>query len=304
MSAAAYNSVLEGNTDSTDGLRELCARYYHGFNEDNIGVAASFLQGDRRSGVLWDDDVIAPGFGHLSGLSHAQLSYYILRPTLKGKSLITGRQILEKARACLMEAKKMLALWIEFLIDGQMPSGMNEDNALQHVLKRSHALTSNEVVEEDVNGEDLDDQGDQGASGKNFFIIEFCMHFNILFDIWMFSQSPLMLLYFQIKSVAGKTLAKFNSSYTLLFIDDDENDNESDDEEEYVKEKKVVKKEIPQSLNNFYLACTLFFILYGPYGVLAHNFDNTPCLSIDSKGIDEQAKRYKNMPTTHQPRSK
>ena len=81
----------------------------------------------------------------------------------------------------------------------------------------------------------------------------------------------------------------------LTFIDDDENDNESDDEEEDVKEKKVVKKEISQSLNSFYPACTLFFILYGPYGVLADNFYITPCLSIDSKGIDEQAKRYKNM---------
>ena len=196
LSAAAYNSVLEGNTDSTDGLRELCARYYHGFDEDNIGIAASFLQGDGRFGVLWDDNVIAQGFGHLSGLSHAQLSYYILRPTLRGKNLITGRQILEKGRACLMEAKKMLALWVEFLIDGQMPSGMNENNALQHVLKRARALTSNEVVEDEVNDEDIDDQGDQGASGKNFFISDFCMHFNILFDIWIFSQSPLMLLYF------------------------------------------------------------------------------------------------------------
>ena len=93
-------------------------------------------------------------------------------------------------------SEKMLALWIEFLIDGQMPSGMNENNALQHVLKRARALTSNEVVEDDVNDEDIDYQGDQGASGKNFFISEFCMHFNILFDIWMISQSPLMLLYF------------------------------------------------------------------------------------------------------------
>ena len=51
LSAAAYNSVLEGNTDSTEGLRESCARYYHGFDEDNIGVAASFLQGDGRFGI-------------------------------------------------------------------------------------------------------------------------------------------------------------------------------------------------------------------------------------------------------------
>ena len=70
-----------------------------------------------------------------------------------------------------------------------------------------------------------------------------------------------------------------------IFIDDDENDNESDDEEEEMKEKKVVKKEISQSLNNFYPACSLFFILYGPYGVLADNFDISPCLSIDSKGV-------------------
>ena len=98
------------------------------------------------------------------------------------------------------------------------------------------------MVGDDVNDEDLDDQGDQGASGKNFFISEFCMHFNILFDIWMFSRSSLMLLYFQIKSIYRETLAKFNSCYTLLFIDDDENDNESDDEEEDAKEKKVVKK--------------------------------------------------------------
>ena len=58
--------------------------------------------------------------------------------------------------------------------------------------------------------------------------------------------------------------------------------------------RKVIRKEIPQSFNNYYPACTLFFILYGPYGVMAHNFEITPCLSVDSKGIDEQAKRYKN----------
>jgi hypothetical protein len=164
LSAAAYISVLEGNTDSTDGLREQCARFYHGFDEDNIGVAGNFLEGNGRFGVLWDDDVIKPGFGSLSGISHEQLSYYITRPTLSGKNLITGRQILDKARACLLEAKKMLALWQEFLIDGQLPSGMNEMNALQHVMKRARALTNSEVVDEDINEEDPDDQDDQGGS--------------------------------------------------------------------------------------------------------------------------------------------
>ena len=32
LSAAAYNSVLEGISDSTDGLREPCAQYYHRFD--------------------------------------------------------------------------------------------------------------------------------------------------------------------------------------------------------------------------------------------------------------------------------
>ena len=47
----------------------------------------------------------------------------------------------------------------------------------------------------------------------------------------------------------------------LTFIDDDENDNESDDEDEDVKGNKVVKKEISQSLNNFYPAC-VYLILH------------------------------------------
>lgn len=164
LSAAAYNSVLEGNTDCTDGIRDLCGKFYHGFDEDNVGVAENFLQGNGRFGVLWDDDVIGPGYGPLSGVTHEQLSYYIYLPTLRGKNLIQGRQVLDKARACLLEAKKMLALWIEFLIDGRLPSGMTEDNALQHVLKRSRALTSTEVVAEEVDDLESDDHGDQGES--------------------------------------------------------------------------------------------------------------------------------------------
>ena len=37
----------------------------------------------------------------------------------------------------MKEAKKYLAFWMEFLVDGSMPSGMTEVNALQHVMKRA-----------------------------------------------------------------------------------------------------------------------------------------------------------------------
>ena len=106
IAAASYNSVLEGKTESLDGICDLCERFYHGFDEDNIRMAANFLEGNGRFGVLWDDGFIAIGYGHLSGISHAQLSYYIVRPTLSGNKAITGRQILDKARTCYLEVKK------------------------------------------------------------------------------------------------------------------------------------------------------------------------------------------------------
>ena len=49
------------------------------------------------------------------------------------------------------------------------------------------------------------------------------------------------------------------------------------------------------NLNNFYPPALLFFILYGPYGVGAYNFDITNCLSVENKSIDLSAKTNKNM---------
>ena len=72
---------------------------------------------------------------NLSGLSRASIEEVIYKPTLKGKTIITGRQILDKTRDALKEAKKYLAFWMEFLVGGSMPSGMKEVNALQHVMK-------------------------------------------------------------------------------------------------------------------------------------------------------------------------
>ena len=155
LAGAAYVSVIEKNTTNTDGLREQCEKYYHGFDDDNVGVVTSFLDGKGRFAVLWDEDKITSGFGDLSGLSHDLLEYSVLRPTLKAPHIICGRSILEKARACIKDSKKYLAYWMEFLVDDKLPSGMSEENALSYVVKRAKATTSVEVVGDD----EADDEG-------------------------------------------------------------------------------------------------------------------------------------------------
>ena len=43
------------------------------------------------------------------------------------------------------KSKKALAYWNEFLVNGSMPSGITEENALKHVLKRAMEESSCEV---------------------------------------------------------------------------------------------------------------------------------------------------------------
>lgn len=87
-------------------------------------------------------------------------------------------------------------------------------------------------------------------------------------------------------------------------IADNEEDtylNMFDNDEDKCEVKSDVKSEVKSekvstiNLNTFFPAGMLFFIIYGPYGVGVYNFDITSCLSLDSKGIDDQAKRYRNM---------
>jgi hypothetical protein len=81
--------------------------------------------------------------------------------------------------------------------------------------------------------------------------------------------------------------------------DHDEGDNEEDtnDDDDEIKSEKKKRKKSSKDSNTFFPAGMLFFIIYGPYGVGVYNFDITSCLSTNSKGIDDQAKRYKNMNT-------
>lgn len=49
----------------------------------------------------------------------------------------------------MCEAKKFLAYWMEFLVDGNMSSGMNEENALLYVLKRAMEEQSPEIADDE-----------------------------------------------------------------------------------------------------------------------------------------------------------
>ena len=110
------------------------------------------MEGRGRFEVLLDNDRIASGFRHLSGLRRDRIDDSIKNATLRGAHIISGRQILEKAKMITCEAKKPLAYWIAFLVNGSMPSGMTEENALKHVMKRAMEETSSEVEGDNESG--------------------------------------------------------------------------------------------------------------------------------------------------------
>lgn len=136
LSAASYLSVLEGSTLSKAGLREKCYQAYHGINDDHVGVVKNFMDGTGRFEILWENGRFHNGYGNLSGLSYESIN----------------RQILEKGKLALQDAKKYLAYWNEFLVNGSLPSGMNEENALQHVMKRAMEETSTELGNDEDSG--------------------------------------------------------------------------------------------------------------------------------------------------------
>ena len=152
LSAASYLSVLEGSTLSKAGLREKCYQAYHGINDDHVGVVKNFMDGTGRFEILWENGRFHNGYGNLSGLSYDSINSVIKKPTLKGSNNISGRQILEKGKLALQDAKKYLAYWNEFLVNGSLPSGMNEENALQHVMKRAMEETSTELGNDEDSG--------------------------------------------------------------------------------------------------------------------------------------------------------
>ena len=70
-----------------------------------------FLNGQGRYGVLWEtmnresSDVIAEGFGPISGISRRSIEDVTRSPTLSGNKRIKGRQLMSKAKVAFREAK-------------------------------------------------------------------------------------------------------------------------------------------------------------------------------------------------------
>jgi hypothetical protein len=145
VSGASYLIVLQGGTMSGAGVRDKCGKTFHGYDEDHQGVVQNFLDGRGRFEVLWDNGRIVQGYGHLSGLRRDSIDLSIRNATLRGDHILSGRQILEKAKDVLCESKKYLAYWMEFLIKGEMPSGKTEVDALKHVMRRAQEETSCEI---------------------------------------------------------------------------------------------------------------------------------------------------------------
>lgn len=136
LSAASY-SALDADSLETPELKRRLYGYYHGCDEDTTGgLVGDFLTGYGSFSVLWDSGRIAAGYGHLSGLSHESIKKVICRSKIDGKKLIPGRKILENADDTLYDAKRFLDFWMDFLVDGEMPRGKDEDDALRYVLRR------------------------------------------------------------------------------------------------------------------------------------------------------------------------
>ena len=176
LSGVSYLSVLESSKTNKAKMRDRCGKAFHGFDTDHLGVVSNFLMGRGRFEVLWDDDRISSGYGDLSGLRRETIDHSIRNATLRGNHALSGRQILEKAELALCEAKKFLAYWMEFLVNGSLPSGMTEENALKHVMKRALEESSCEL--EDGNesiGAYL------SLTSSELFMIVHDMYFDLIF---------------------------------------------------------------------------------------------------------------------------
>ena len=51
--------------------------------------------------------------------------------------------------SAIAECKILLSFWIDFLVDGAMPSGMNEDDALQHVINKAYQENAADLDDDD-----------------------------------------------------------------------------------------------------------------------------------------------------------
>jgi hypothetical protein len=167
-------------------IRDMCGKYYHGYDKDQVGQVKQFLEAKFRFRVLWENNhgercnYISEGFGSISGLTRGSIEKVIYQTTLSGSKTLEGRSILKKAKAAMDECRILLAYWLEFAVDGDFPSGQNEEDALRYVLNRSYADKSNDLddddddeVEETFRPQNEDDNrsqigSDDGSNSRNF----------------------------------------------------------------------------------------------------------------------------------------
>lgn len=266
ISAASYISVLSSGQMAGNKIRDYCYRFYHGYDEDNIGVAKMMLAGEGRFRVLWesssstssaDSSRIANGFGCVSGLDKSTISRAISLSTLTGKKVIDGRQILDKAKAALLEAKKLLGYWMEFLYNGQFPSGMNEEDALQHVFNRAYEDQSLEL--EDDNDEEEEDEEEEDGEPEG---------------------------------TIRDDQSNIEGDDGMTHRDDNEysgNGGNQDRTEAFTQLKKKQPLRHSDAPLSFFPPAMLLFILYGPFGVGYYNLELSPALSMNTEAIDEAA---------------
>jgi hypothetical protein len=170
VSASSFINVLESTQDNIRNIRDMSSKYYHGYGLDVQGNAKDFLGGKFR--VLWEytcgemTSTITEGFGPISGLSRKSIAKVIQLSTQSGKKQLDGRSILKKVNAALAECKILLAYWMDFLVAGNMPSGMNEEDALQYVLNRSYAENKAVLDDDDERVDESVDDNDPKKDAK------------------------------------------------------------------------------------------------------------------------------------------
>ena len=275
ISAVSFLGVLESTQDNVRNIRNMCGKYYHGYDNDHVGHAKLFMDAKSRFKVLWENnhgerlDYIADGFGPISGLARGSVEKVLTMTTLSGTKALDGRSILKKAKAAMVECRILLAYWMEFVINGVMPSGMNEEDALQFVLNKSYADKSNDLDDDDDDDDNQltqneNENGNENGSDEDDHI----SHNN--------NNSS-----HKSNSRDATSSQKSNSN---------RNDENSEDESEDHAYYKVLRREAPSS---YCPNAWVLFMLYGPYGSAHFDFEVSSAFTMDTDAIEESAKNGK-----------
>jgi hypothetical protein len=269
LSAVSFLGVLEGSQDNVRNIRDMCGKYYHGYDNDHVGHAKLFLDAKSRFKVLWENshgdrlNYIADGFGPISGLTRVSIEKVLKMTTLSGTKALDGRSILKKAKAAMAECRILLAYWMEFTVGGVMPSGMNEEDALRYVLNKSYANNSNDLDDDDDEDEKIvpNSNGSEDGSEEDDQI----------------NNS---------NSNSSNSRDASASQRSNCNRNEDNSGDESDDPAYY----EVMRRDAPST---FCPNSWVLFMLYGPYGSAHFDFEISTAFTMDTDAIEESARNGK-----------